>query len=218
MVDRRRAPETDVRAAILAAATRLFGARGFDGTAVQDVADAVGVSKPAVLHHFPSTEVLRQAVLEAMLEHWKETLPRLLLAATAGEDRFQAVFGELRRFFAEDPDRARLVVRELLDRPEEMRGVLRDAVRPWLDAVARYIRPGQDAGLYHADLDPDAYVVHVLSLVIAASATGSVTSVVLDGGRDKRYERELARIVRSSLFIAAPEPARPVVRKRSSTR
>src|SRR5579862_9725607 len=104
-----RAAEPDVRAAVIKAATRLFAAHGFDGTAVQDVADAVGVTKPAVLHHFASKEHLRMAVLGAILAHWKDTLPTLLLAATASEERFEAVFGELHRFFAQDRDRALVV-------------------------------------------------------------------------------------------------------------
>src|SRR6201984_3500650 len=98
-----RSAEPLVREAILGAATRLFAAHGFDGTALQDIADAVGVSKPAVLHHFPSKEHVRQAVLDAIVAHWNETLPRLLVAATASSDRFDAVFGELYRFFASDP-------------------------------------------------------------------------------------------------------------------
>src|SRR5262249_38333478 len=69
------AAEPDVRALVIAAATRLFAAHGFDGTALQDVADAVGVTKPAVLHHFPSKEHIRQAVLDGILEHWRGTLP-----------------------------------------------------------------------------------------------------------------------------------------------
>ncbi|HZU83335.1 MAG TPA: helix-turn-helix domain-containing protein, partial [Polyangiaceae bacterium] len=120
-----RSAEGDVRSATIAAATSLFAAHGFEGTALQDIADAVGVTKPAVLHHFPSKEHVRQAVLDGILAHWNRTLPRLLLAATAGRDRFDAVFGELHRFFAGDPDRARLMLREALDRPAELRKLLR---------------------------------------------------------------------------------------------
>ena len=36
----------DVRSGVIAAATRLFAARGFDGTSLQDIADIVGVTKP----------------------------------------------------------------------------------------------------------------------------------------------------------------------------
>src|SRR5579883_382302 len=111
----------DVRTATVAAATRLFASRGFDGTALQDIADAVGVTKPAVLHHYPSKEHVRQAVLDSILEHWNRTLPRLLLAATESHDRFEGIVGELTRFFAEEPDRARILLRETLDRPADFR-------------------------------------------------------------------------------------------------
>src|SRR5580692_5418937 len=96
----RASTENDVRVRALAAATRLFAERGFEGTSIQLIADAVGVSKPAVLHHFSSKEDLRRAVLESILEHWRDVLPRLLVAATASHDRFDAVFGELHHFFA----------------------------------------------------------------------------------------------------------------------
>jgi AcrR family transcriptional regulator len=212
-----RAAEPDVRAAVIRAATRLFAAHGFDGTALQDVADAVGVSKPAVLHHFSSKERIREAVLDAILEHWQKTLPRLLLAATASDDRFDAVFGELHRFFAADPDRARVVLRETLDRPTEAKRLLVGPVRPWLDAVAGYIRSGQAGGRHHADVDAEAYVVLMLQLVLAATASAPVTSAVLEGEARARYDRELARIARASLFTAK-DPATKSERKPASRR
>jgi AcrR family transcriptional regulator len=216
MVSRAPQPETvpNVREAALAAATRLFAAHGFDATSLQAIADAVGVSKQAILHHFPSKERLRDAVLDAMLAHWNDTLPRLLVAATASEGRFDAVFGEVRRFFAADPDRARLVVRELLDRPAETRRVLSGPVHTWVAAISRYIREGQASGRHFADVDPEAYVVHMLFMVIAAAAAAPVTGAAIAAGSpgQARHERELVRIAKAALF--APRPPQPRRRRR----
>jgi AcrR family transcriptional regulator len=44
-------------------AAALFARRGFEQTSVQAVADAVGLSKAGLLHHFPSKDALREAVL-----------------------------------------------------------------------------------------------------------------------------------------------------------
>lgn len=207
-----RAPEPDVRAGVLKAATRLFAAHGFDGTTLQDVAAAVGVSKPAVLHHFPSKEHIRAGVLAAILEHWQGTLPRLLLAATASEERFEAVFGELFRFFSADSDRARVVLREALDRPAEAKKLLAGPVRPWIESIAAYIRAGQASGRHHADVDPEAYVVHMLQLVLAATASAPVTTALLAASEGEsargRYDRELARVARTSLFITSKDDPR----------
>jgi AcrR family transcriptional regulator len=211
-----RAPDNDVRSATVAAATRLFAAHGFEGTALQSIADAVGVSKPAVLHHYPSKEHIRQAVLGNILEHWNRILPRLLVAATAADDRFEAVFGELVRFFAADPDLARIMVREALDRPTELHTMLSRTVRPWLGAVADYVNAGRDRGRHHGDVDAEAYVLHVMQLVVTATACSAATSPVLQGDAEERYARELARIARSSLFVAPGAPVRAKPRRRSA--
>jgi AcrR family transcriptional regulator len=197
----------DARDRAVAAATRLFAEQGFEATSIQAVADEVGVTKQAVLHHFASKELLRQAVLDAILAHWKDALPRLLIAANTGmsephrtrsEARFDAVFGELHRFFASDHHRALVVLREALDRPAEMRKLLRGPVKPWLNVISDFVRAGQESGTHHADLDPEAYVVHILQLVIAAAASAPVFTALVDSRA--RYDAELARIARSSLF------------------
>lgn len=209
----------DVRAGALAAAQRLFAARGFDATPIQAVADEIGVTKQAVLHHFPTKEHLRRAVLDGILAHWNETLPRLLLAATASEDRFDAVFGELFRFFAEDRDRARVVLREALDRPDEVRALLTGPVRPWLGAVSQYIRAGQESARHYADVDAEVYVVHVLQLVLTAAASYPVTSALIGSDARRRYDRELARVAKASLFSPdAPTGAADGKPKRKSKR
>ncbi len=200
-----RNPEgTDVRTQVVTEATRLFAAHGFDGTSLQDIADAVGVTKPAVLHHFPSKEHIRQAVLDGILAHWRDALPALLLAASASEGRFDAVFGELQRFFGQNPDRARLMVREGLDRPDELQRMLRGPVKPWLSAVAGYIDAGTERAHHPSDLDAEAYVMIALQIVIFTSAMGPVVSVAIGEGDEARarYHREAARIAKAALFSA----------------
>ena len=51
------------RARLLNAALRQFGARGFRGTTLADLAADAGVSEPAVLYHFGSKEHLLEQVL-----------------------------------------------------------------------------------------------------------------------------------------------------------
>ena len=52
------------RAAILAAAERLFARRGFAGTRLEDVAEAVGVKRAALFYHFRDKQALHDAVIE----------------------------------------------------------------------------------------------------------------------------------------------------------
>jgi AcrR family transcriptional regulator len=200
----------DARQAILTAATRLFAERGFDGTSVQEIAEAVGIRKPSLLYHFPSKDALRRAVLGELLERWHGVLPRLLMQTAGGEPRFGDVLEELVRFFTEDPDRARLLVREILDRPDDMRRRLDEHVRPWVGVVGDYIRRAQARGEAHASVDPEAYVLQVINLVVSGVATSASLGSALLGddapGRrsGERHVRELVRIARASL-LRGPE-------------
>lgn len=207
----------DVRSQILDAATRLFAAQGFGATSLAAIADAVGIRKASLLYHFPSKDALHQSVLDKLLSHWNETLPRLLEAA-AGDDRFDAVLGETVRFFVADPDRARLLLREALDRPAAMRERVRDAVRPWMDVISSYIAKGQARGELRADVDPQAYLLQVIHLVIGSIATADALAVLVEQPGEaaslERLTREVERVARASLYTDEAL-GRAVHRKRS---
>jgi len=193
-----------VRDEILSTATRLFASRGFDGTSLQDIAKAVGIKKASLLYHFPSKEDLRRNVLFQLLAHWREQVPRLLMAATSGKGQFDSLMQEMVGFFASDPDRARLLLREVLDRPEEMRQHLEAHVRPWVCTVCEHIRGGQEAGRVHEDLDPEAYVTHTINLVIGSIATFECVGALLPGSSESearaRHIEALHGLARRGLF------------------
>lgn len=201
----------DVRTQILAHATRLFAAQGVSGTSLQEVADAVGVKKPSLLYHFESKDLLHEAVLDHLLARWNDTLPALLRAASR-EDRFDAILDETFAFFVAEPDRARLLLREALDRPAQMRALLAKYVAPWLSAVSGSIDKGRAAGVFRADVSPEAYVVMVIHLVLGTVATASATSRLgLSPGRKTQTVppeliAEAKRVAKAALLADPPAP------------
>jgi AcrR family transcriptional regulator len=69
MVDQRRQPRSRPetiarRRVILDAAVDIFGAKGFAGGTLQDIADQVGMTHAGILHHFGSKDQLLLEVLE----------------------------------------------------------------------------------------------------------------------------------------------------------
>jgi TetR/AcrR family transcriptional regulator len=204
----RNAGSLDARQAILSVATKLFASRGFEGTSLGDIAGQVGIRKPSLLYHYASKDALREAVLDHVLARWTETLPRVLFAATAGEDQFDAVTREIVSFLVDDPDRARLIVREALDRPDDFREQLARYVSPVVINLARHVRKGQQHGELRADADPEAYLFQTTMLLICGVAFSDsfhqlVPAHARRGQSRDRLTRELLRIAKSSLF----EPA-----------
>lgn len=197
---------SDVRDRVLAAATRLFAQRGYNGTSVSAIADEVGIRAPSLLYHFASKELLRDAVLEGLLTHWKDILPKVLLAATTGRDRFDGVIGEVIAFFEAEPMRARLLLRESLDRPDAVRGMIATHLAPWMSLLTEYIELGKTEGRIHADLDAEAYVSEVVLLVLGHFALGGVAGAALQEPDEDRRRTELRRLCNAALYKPRPEP------------
>lgn len=73
---------SDTRSAILATAAQAFREQGYDVATLEDIAEQVGITRPAVLHHFASKEdLLRQIVtpfmagLDRILDEFEGHLP-----------------------------------------------------------------------------------------------------------------------------------------------
>jgi len=194
--------QNDARERILHAATHLFGARGYDATSIQAIADAVGIRKQSLLYHYPSKEALHAHVVQQCLLHWRDELPKLLNARSS-YDRFSSLLDALITFFRTDPDRARLALREMLDRPEPLRAQMETLLSPLLRLLTDYIRMGQASGLIKPDLHPESYVIQVVMMVISTVAFGGVASALV-GEQDEPHASELIRIAREALFIDPP--------------
>jgi len=188
----------DMREQILLEAVHLFGSLGYDATSLQRIADAVGVTKQALLYHFSSKEELHRAVVESEIEYWRRELP----------GRFNAMMAALLDFFGSDPNRARFALREMLDRPDALRALLAEHLSPLLGILTEYIRMGQASGLIQPDLCPESYVVQVMTMVISSVAIGGVASGIVGAGdveaQDERDRSELVRMARRALFVPKP--------------
>jgi AcrR family transcriptional regulator len=69
------------RARILEVATELFYARGYAGTSIRDIAEALGLTKGALYYHFAGKE----ALLDAMVAPLFDGLERLTQRVAGGE-------------------------------------------------------------------------------------------------------------------------------------
>ncbi|WP_432503034.1 TetR/AcrR family transcriptional regulator [Kineococcus arenarius] len=82
-------------AAVLDAAQRLYGERGYADVALEEIARTVGVSRGALYHHFGSREGLFVAVLERVQQRVAE---RVQEAAQAAEDAWEQLVAGCRAF------------------------------------------------------------------------------------------------------------------------
>jgi TetR/AcrR family transcriptional regulator len=190
---------------ILVEATRLFAAHGYAGTSIQAVAAAVGVSKPTLVYHYGSKEGLREAVLDALMNHWRQDLPRLMAAASSGGPRLDALMAAFFDFFRADPARARLLLREVLDRPDALASRIRRELQPWTGLLTQAIAAGQAQGLLRPEVDPAAFTALVISAALGVVAVGEHTAALVHPEPDVATQQaELIRVARTALLLPRP--------------
>lgn len=195
---------SDTKSRIIAVATRRFAVGGYDGTSLAHIAEEVGMRKPSLLYHFPSKKDLREAVVKDLLERWQTRLPEVLARAQSGADRFTALYDEVHDFFEADPIRAFLVMREVVDRPKQTRERLGQSIRPWLQLLTAAIDDGKSAGRVRTDVDPEAYLVQCIVMIVGSFVAADLGGEVF-GGKDRagwaeRQRIEARRMAQVALF------------------
>ena len=94
---------TDVRAAILGAATELFKERGVDGLSMRQIAGGIGYSATTIYLHFQDKDALMLAVCGAGFEEFGATLERAARQATSPVDGIRAAGDAYVTFALDNP-------------------------------------------------------------------------------------------------------------------
>ena len=102
------------RESILAAAASAFAEAGFDGTSMEELAEAAGVTKLILYRHFDSKEELYRAILERVATR---LATEVAAASVQGRNRGVIVPSFL-RVAREDPDGFRLLWRQAAREPK----------------------------------------------------------------------------------------------------
>ena len=174
---------------ILDVAEVLYARRGFEGVGMREVADAAGLGKSSLFHHFRSKAQLYLAVLERLLAHLDERL-RAALAATGTPverlDRWLDALDALVDALAEREPAARLLLRGLFEDDAfdaEAWSEGRDAERRLesiLSGALALLREGEAAGAFRPTSGP-----HTVQTLIGATvyhfASGEFGEELLGG-------------------------------------
>lgn len=197
---------------IIQAATELFALNGYSGTPLQAVADRVQITKQSLLYYFSSKELLRQAVVKSIVDHWQKSLPKALLSTRSGEKMLDRTLDVLIEFFTQDGHRANFILREALDRPGELGTTLREHLWPLLSFVTDYVEAGKKKGEVRRDLDAEAFVVRTASAAINIVAMAPVFRVVIGGKEEAKnfFDRqieEFSMATKAALFNRQATPS-----------
>ncbi len=149
---------------ILTAAEALFAEKGFYGTSLRDIGQAVGIRNPSLLHHFPSKGALYGAVLERIGATLDALVAEVAVLECDEAARFEALFAAIWHWHIAHHDYARIVMRELMDNVGRAEHVRRWYLAQPITAMAEMVRRGQAGGALRPG-DPDLVVTHLIGTI-----------------------------------------------------
>src|SRR5581483_7751398 len=164
-------------------AARLFAERGYDGTSLADVADAVGIQKASLYHHIAAKEDLLWDVARAGAAAFHEALDRLPDDAGATEKIRLALRAHL-GVVVDQLDAATIFTREWRSLAGERRDAFVAERRRYEERIRDLFREGLERGELRSDVD-----VAAAALLFLSAANWAYTWVRPGGNTDALADR-----------------------------
>ena len=168
--------EIGSRDKILDAAEDLFARRGFAGIGMREVAEAAGLGKSSLFHHFKSKAELYAAVVGRILDHLDARLTAALAAGGNPLARFDRWIETLIDTLAEHHNYARLLLRSLFE-DDELTGAGEEeqhvdrTIQRMFAAVSHLLREGMENGIFRLASIPHT-VQSLVGLTVYHFASG----------------------------------------------
>jgi len=155
------------RADVVAAAGRLFAARGYHGTSMRDLAKELGLIGSSLYSHIESKADLLVEVVEVGAELFQESADRAMATTGDGVARLRALVAGHVDVVLDHRDEVRTFLYEANALDEAHRGKVLAARDRYEHEFRTVLQAGADDGSMRADLDSRTAAIFVLSVLNA---------------------------------------------------
>jgi TetR/AcrR family fatty acid metabolism transcriptional regulator len=174
----------DKRDRILKAAVKVFARNGFHATRVSEVAKAAGVADGTIYLYFKSKDELLVSLFEdrigKLLAFMEHSLPKL----PSAPERLRAVIDMQLGLLEGERDLAEVVTVIIRQSTRLMKEFAAPKFLAYLDAIARIVHEGQDAGDFRTDVSPH---------IAARAVFGALDGITLTWALGRAEQGALAR-------------------------
>ncbi|WP_430789374.1 TetR/AcrR family transcriptional regulator [Actinoplanes sp. G11-F43] len=167
------------RAQLIGVTIDLIARHGHAGTSLARIAEAAGISKAAVLYHFPSKDAVVRAAYDTVIDGLT-TRVGAAVATESGAAALAAYLRSITGYLRDNPAHTRMIVEGIGESPAVEDTPNAPSRR---DAVAALITAARDAGDYRPDVDPR---------VTAVIVNGALDAIVAENLSDPSFDTTAA--------------------------
>ena len=194
---------------ILAAAERIFAARGLAGARTDEIARTARVNKAMLYYYFGSKERLYRAVFENLLGRAGRMIQAETPAEASSRQTVLAFVEGYFKFRIENPNYARLMQHMMMEDPKQFRWVAREYFEQGFRRMTRTIKTGIAQGEFQR-LNAEHAMLNIIAMIVFYFAGAPVHSVLLrrgalNPGAVAEHKRAVVDLLEHGLFRA---PAR----------
>jgi AcrR family transcriptional regulator len=154
-----------VKERLLRVATRLFARHGFEGTSVQDIVDAAGVTKGAMYHYYGSKDDLLYEVYHQLLTMQMSHLTDIAKGSGTAEERLRGAAIDVVESSLANLDELIVFFRSLHMLPDDRQTQVRAERRAYHDIFRGLVEEGMAGGVFRTEVSADVIVHYFLSAV-----------------------------------------------------
>ncbi|MCW2997859.1 MAG: putative transcriptional regulator, TetR family protein [Solirubrobacterales bacterium] len=151
---------------ILDRAAELFAERGYTGTSLQDVADALGMSRTALYYYMSSKEAILGRLVENLSARNAKTLDTVRRRRTStASDKLHEMAREIAHTAGSNPEQTRILTENRHHLPPDLAETDRVAERSILRSFESVISEGVQAGLFRA-VNPRPAALSIIGMCV----------------------------------------------------
>lgn len=179
------------RAQLIGVTIDLISRHHYAGTSLARIAEAAGISKAAVLYHFPSKDAVVRAAYDSVIEGLTTHVGGAV-ATESGAGVIEAYIRSITEYLREHPNHTRMIIEAIGEAPN---------VDDTPNAPSRHqtvtamLTAARDAGDFRADIDPPT-----IAVIVNGALDGIVSESLATPGFDSAAAAEtLIDLLRRSL-------------------
>lgn len=159
----------DTRAALLNAAVKVIGKKGYAAASVDEIAEAAGVSKGVVYYHFKTKADIATHILVTGFDTMVKSFEQITQQASSAPEALISILQQFSHILFAEREFARFALTELWREDRLWSEDMRTQEEALVSLIMSQIERGKREGAFRAQIDTRFYAITIIGTVLSVA-------------------------------------------------